>query len=150
MHRWSWFLLSFNYQVLSYFLLLWSCLLMSSLFFQLTNEPHMSHGMVNFDYKVIKSWKIYDLAHLYCIVINVCYQHDLYAIVTTQPRQSVTFFFLSKHVYGLSWISSVCWPYSSSRNCTNIFTLIFNASWWKISTIILVKIHVLIIFLYYG
>ena len=44
----------------------------------------MSHGMVNFDYKVIKFLKIYHhLAYFCCIVIDVCYEYDLYAIVAT-------------------------------------------------------------------
>ena len=66
-----WFLLSCSYRVLSYFIFLQFHLLISYIyiFFQLTNEPHMSHGMVNFDYKVIKCGKIYNLAQFYYIML---------------------------------------------------------------------------------
>lgn len=73
-------------------LLLQFCLLIYLyLILQLTNEPHMSHGMVNFDYKVVKSWKIYDLAHFYFIMI-------WYICLELWPRSGT--FFLSKLVYG--------------------------------------------------
>lgn len=38
----------------------------STSFLQLTNEPHMSHGMFNFDYKVI----IIYLVFRYVILLN--------------------------------------------------------------------------------
>lgn len=63
-------------------------------FFQLTNEDHMSHGMINFDYKVKHSYLAIVMLVAMLFTITMIYILDALSIyVTLLLHRCVVFFF---------------------------------------------------------